>query len=73
MQYCMLLQLLSVPFMVVSSHWTGILEWTTGLTFFLVLHIFKLLYIWVTCDSISALSGEYDTKCSQMGSVKCTA
>ena len=37
------------------DYWTDI---------FLVLHILKvgLLYTWVACDNISALSGEYDTK-----------
>ena len=49
--------------MVVSNHWTGILEWTTGLTFFWFYTFLRvgLLYIWVTCDNISVLSGEYDT------------
>ena len=53
-----------LPRSFILDYWTGILEWTTGLTFFLVLHIFKvgLLYIWVACNNISTLSGEYDTK-----------
>ena len=51
---------------VVSNHWTGLLEWITGLKFFLVLHILRvgLLYIWVTCDKISVLSDEYCHKSS---------
>ena len=47
--------------MVVSNHWTGILEWTTGLTFF-----------WFY--TFSALSDKYDTKksvISQMDLIKC--
>ena len=45
-----------------SNHWTG-LEWTTGLEFFWFYTFLRmeLLYIWVTCDNISVLSGEYDT------------
>ena len=60
--------------MVVSNHWTGILEWTTGLTIFWFYTFLRvgLLYIWVTCDNISALSGKC-IKCSQMCPVKCTA
>ena len=44
--------------------WTGILEWTTGLTFFWFYTFLRvgLLYIWVTCDTITALSGEYFLK-----------
>ena len=44
----------------VSNHWTGILEWTTGLAFFWFYTFLRvgLLYIWVT---YTALSGEYDT------------
>ena len=56
-----------------------ILEWTTGLTFFwfYTFLMVGLLYIWVICDNISALSGECDTSIlkvaviSQMGSIKC--
>ena len=44
------------------DYWTGILEWTTGLTFswFYTFLRVGLLYIWVACDNISALSGGYD-------------
>ena len=50
--------------MIVSNHWTGLQDWNTGLTFYFGFTHFKvgLLYIWVACDNISALSGEYDTK-----------
>ena len=44
------------------EYWNGLLEWTTGLTFFFWFYTclrVGLLYIWVTCDNISALSGDY--------------
>ena len=50
--------------MVVSNHWTGLLEWNTGMDYWTDIFWFYtylrvgLLYIWVTCDNISALSGE---------------
>ena len=37
------------------DYWAGIFFW-----FCAFLRV-ELLYIWVTCDNISAMSGEYDT------------
>jgi len=31
--------------MVVSNHWTGILDWTNGLTYFWILNILLLLWL----------------------------
>ena len=58
--------------MVVSNHWTGIQEQTTGLTFFEVTH-FKsgLLHIWVTCDKNSVINIVLKIAViSQMGSIQ---
>ena len=54
--------------LVVSNHWTGLLDWNTGMDYwtgiFFWFYTFLrvgLLYIWVTCDNILVLSGEDDT------------
>ena len=65
--YCEVSTILFNLFSVVSNHWTGLLDWNTGMDYWTGIFLFYtflrvgLLYIWVTCDNISALSGEYDT------------
>ena len=47
--------------MVVSNHWTGLLDWNNGMDYWTDIFWFHAYLRWghCTCDNISSLSGIY--------------